>query len=184
MKTQSGEVVEDVVSIIERQAESYRQELSKMTKRIEEYSKLAENSEQLRENVKAIVDYGSMHPDLAMTREELIGKVNFVLTLLFTDPITGQVKIPMRFWQSSFGKLINAGNLRHLPPELSMLSLSEAAREAGVSLDTVYTWAEQAKFLPAWYWGHPFIIRFDFDKIVRDMKRKVRRSSGEADANK
>src|SRR5712692_10275587 len=134
-------VTEDVVSIIQKQAESYRQQLEQVTKRVEEYSKLAENSEQLRENVEAIVDYGNMQEKLGMTRDELIRKVNFVLTLLFSNPLTGQVKVPMRFWQSALGRSINAGHLRHLPPELPMLSLTEAAEEAGVSLETIYNWA-------------------------------------------
>jgi hypothetical protein len=113
------------------------------------------------------VDYGKMQEKLGMTRDELIRKVNFVLTLLFSNPLTGQVKVPMRFWQSALGKSINAGNLRHLPPELPMLSLPEAAEEASVSLETIYNWAEQAKFLPIWRWGHPFIVRFDLDKLVK-----------------
>ena len=176
---QKNHMIEDVVSIIEKQTESYRQQLEKMTKRVEEYSKLAENSGQLRENVEAIVDYGNMQEKLGMTRDELIRKVNFVLTLLFSNPFTGQVKVPMRFWQSALGKSINAGNLRHLPPELPMLSLTEAAEEAGVSLETIYNWAEQSKFLPVWRWGHPFIVRFDLDKIVGEMKRKAYQSSEE-----
>lgn len=181
MNLHSDQVVDEVVAIIEAQAASYRQRLDKMTKLVEEYTRLAEDREKLREYLKVIVDWGIGQEKQGITRDEFVRSINLVLTALFSDPITGQVKIPLSFWQGSLGQLINRGNLRFIPMSITeMLNPSDAAKEAGVSRETIYRWAEQARFFPIWIGGHAFILKFDLDRIVRDMKSKARQSDEES----
>jgi hypothetical protein len=173
MNAQKRKVVDDVVSMVASQAEVYRQRLNEETRRVEAYSALAQSSD-LREVLEVIVDYSLVQEKRGMTRLELIRKVNFALTLLFTDPFTRQVKIPLDFWQSPLGKLINEANQRSIPlPTASMLNPSDAAREASVSRQTIYSWIENGKLLPIWVSDHPFILEQELQLVVRRMKQKA-----------
>ncbi|MBV9231560.1 MAG: helix-turn-helix domain-containing protein [Chloroflexi bacterium] len=166
-------VVDEVISMIALQAEAYRKRLDEHASRVEEYAELAKRSD-LREAIEVIVEHGLEQEKIGVERDELINKVSFVLTLLFSDPLTGQVKIPLDFWRTPFGALINAANRRFIHSLITpMLNPSDAAREADVSRQTIYTWIEQGKLLPIWEYGHLFIIDDELQRVARKMKRET-----------
>jgi hypothetical protein len=167
---QASSIIDEAISLVTSQAESYRQELDALKRRVDEYSKLATSSE-LREALETIVNYNLMQEQASLTRPELINKVKFTLRLLFSNPLTGQVHIPLDFWHTSLGELINKANQR-LTPFLDALNPSEAAREAGVSRQTIYHWIEQGRILPIWVNRHPFFLKLDLLQVERKVERE------------
>lgn len=167
---QTSHIVDQAISLVASQAEAYRQELDTQNRRVNEYVKLA-NSSDLKEALETIVNFGLEQEKENLTRPELLDKVKFALTLLFSNPLTGQVQIPLDFWCTSLGELINRANQR-LTPFLDALNPSEAARETGVSRQTIYHWIEQGKILPIWVNRHPFLLKLDLLQVARKVERE------------
>ncbi len=173
------QLVDDTAAIIALQTELYRRrsDETESKKRVEEYLQLAENSEQIRQDIEAIVAQGRGQAQ-AMTRDTWIPKVNRLMTLLFSNPLTGKVEIPSSFWQGALGQLINLGNKRLVPfLTASILNPTDAAKVANVSRKTIYDWIEQGKILPIWEHNHLFLIEIEVVMLANKMRHKTRQSS-------
>jgi hypothetical protein len=78
-----------------------------------------------------------------------------------------KVHIPLRFWHTQLGMLINIGH-RRCTPDSAFLSIIEAAKEVNVTRQTIYNWLEQGQVFPVWgEGGEPRVLEIDVRRAAR-----------------
>ena len=99
-------------------------------------------------------------------KEQVLGVIDDVLSLLFTPPYGDDYTVPRSFWESDLGRMLSMAKYRTFEPA-ELISIGNAAQQLGVTRPTIYRWMDDRMlgYVRDEMSGRTFVVREDVEAL-------------------
>ncbi|HEU5422245.1 MAG TPA: excisionase family DNA-binding protein [Nitrolancea sp.] len=99
-------------------------------------------------------------------KEQVLGVIDEVLSLLFTPPYGDDYTVPRSFWESDLGRMLSMAKYRTYD-STELISIGNAAQQLGVTRPTIYRWMDDRMlgYVRDEMSGRTFVVREDVEAL-------------------